>query len=169
MSNKFLKLEHIAHKKSSYTLRMILSEIGLHSFSTYTHFILSSIIIVVHEERLAMSCENNKIMDHQNSHLFNCFLYKLQILIIKTIFEKLHLWIWAFCSHIDLCIVHLHFLRGMNLQFSTIAVRMHFFIFYMWICADFGARFTSIGVEFVLGTKRTLKRNLVIATNPSPS
>ena len=35
MCNKFLNLEHIAHKKSSYALRMIMSEIGLHSFLTY--------------------------------------------------------------------------------------------------------------------------------------
>ena len=42
MCNKFLKLEHIAHKKSSYALRMIMSETGLHSFLTYIEFILSS-------------------------------------------------------------------------------------------------------------------------------
>ena len=35
MCNKFLKLEHIAHKKSSYALHMIMSEVGLHSFSIY--------------------------------------------------------------------------------------------------------------------------------------
>ena len=62
-------------------------------------------------------------------------------------------------------IVHLHFLRGMILQFSTIAVHMHFFMFYMRICAYFGVRFMSISVEFVLGTKRTnlinkIKKNL---------
>ena len=28
MCNKFLKLEHIAHKKSSYALRMIMSEMA---------------------------------------------------------------------------------------------------------------------------------------------
>ena len=80
----------------------------------------------------------------------------------KWFLQKLHRWIWAFCSHIDLCIVHLHFLSGMNLQFSTIAVRMHFFMFYMRICAYFGVRFVSIGVKFILGTKRTLKRKLHI-------
>ena len=58
-------------------------------------------------------------------------------------------------------IVHLHFLREMNLQFSTIAMRMHFFIFYMQICAYFGVRVMSIGVDFVLVTTRTLKRNLM--------
>ena len=42
MCDKFLKLEHIAHKKSSYALRMIMSEIGLHSFSTYIQLSLSS-------------------------------------------------------------------------------------------------------------------------------
>ena len=73
----------------------------------------------------------------------------------KQFLQKLHRWIWAFCSHIDLCIVHLHFICGMNLQFSTIAVRMHFFMFYMRICAYFGARFMSIDGEFVLGTKNT--------------
>ena len=86
---------------------MIMSEIGLHSFSTY-------IITFVHEERLAMSCENNKIMDHQKSHLFSGFLYKLQILMIRTILQKLHRYILAFCSHIDLCIVHLHFSTWME-------------------------------------------------------
>ena len=81
----------------------------------------------------------------------------------KTIFlQKLHRWISAFSTHIDLCVVHLYFLHGMDLQFSTIAVRMHFFIFYMYmrIYAYFGARVMSIGVELVLGTERTLKRNL---------
>ena len=48
------------------------------------------------------------------------------------------------------------FLCRMNLQFSTIAVRMHFFMSYMRICAYFDVRFMSIGVEFVLGTKRNL-------------
>ena len=80
----------------------------------------------------------------------------------KRCLQKLHRWIWAFCSDIDMCIVHLHFLRGMNLQFSTIAVRMHFFMFYVQIYAYFGVWFMSIGVEFVLGTKRTLKWNLNI-------
>ena len=42
MCNKFFKLEHTAHKKSSYALRMIMSEIGLHSFSAYIQLILSS-------------------------------------------------------------------------------------------------------------------------------
>ena len=68
-------------------------------------------------------------------------------------------WIWVFCSYVELCIVHL---RGTNLQFSTIAVRMHFF---MRICAYFGVRFVSIGVELVLGIKRTIKRNLLNPTN----
>ena len=83
MYNKFFKLEHIAHKKSNYALRMIMSEIGLHSFSTYIQLIISSALCTRKDCR-----ENNKIMDHQKSHLFNCFLYKLQILIIKTIFAK---------------------------------------------------------------------------------
>ena len=83
----------------------------------------------------------------------------------RRFLQKLHRWIWAFCSHIGLCIVHLHFLCGMNLQISTIAVRMHFFMFYMRICAYFGVRFMSIGVEFVQGTKRTFKRNLFISSS----
>ena len=72
MYNKFLKLEHIAHKKSSYALRMIMSEISLHSFSTYIQLVLSSSF--VHEETLAMSCEDNRIMDHQKSIFLNVFL-----------------------------------------------------------------------------------------------
>ena len=44
---------------------------------------------------------------------------------------------------------------------STIAVHMHSSMFYMRICAYFGARFMSIGVKLVLGTKPTLKRNLI--------
>ena len=59
---------------------------------------------------------------------------------------------FGFCTHIDLCVVHLHFLHGMNLQFSTIAVRMYLFMFYMQICAYFAVRVISIGVEFVLDT-----------------
>ena len=88
----------------------------------------------------------------------------MQILIIKPIFAKTDRLIWAFCSHIDLCIVHLHFLHGMNLQFSTVALHKHFFMFYMRICAYFGVRFMSIGAEFILGTKQTLKRNVIINT-----
>ena len=119
----------------------------------------------MHEERLAMSYENNKIMGHQKSHLFNCFLFKLQMLIIKTSFaKKLHRWIWEFCSHIDMCMVHLNFLRRMNLQFSTIAVRMHCFKFYMRICACFDS--CSIHVyrcrfRRLLVIKLTFKRNLI--------
>ena len=72
MCNKFLKLEYTAHKKSSYALCMIMSEIGLHSFSTYIQ--LSYLIVIfVHEVRQAISCENNKIMDHQTLHLFVFF------------------------------------------------------------------------------------------------
>ena len=88
---------------------------------------------------------------------------KMQFFIITNDFcKKMHRCISAFCTHIDMCVVHLHFLHGMNLQFSTIAVRIYFFMFYMRICAYFGVRFMSIGVEFVLGTKRTLKRNLIM-------
>ena len=39
---------------------------------------------------------------------------------------------------------------------STVAVHMHFFVFYIQICTYFGVRFMSIGVKFVLGTKQTL-------------
>ena len=42
MCNKFSKLEHIAHKKSSYALHIIMSETGLHSFLTYIQLILPS-------------------------------------------------------------------------------------------------------------------------------
>ena len=42
MCNKLVKLEYIAHNKSSYALRMIMSEIVLHSFSTCIQLILSS-------------------------------------------------------------------------------------------------------------------------------
>ena len=126
MCNKFLKLEH---KKSSYALRMIMSEIGLHSFSTYIQIILSSYL-----------CTRKDWQCH----------YK------KRFLQKLHRWICAFCSHIDPCIVRLHFLRGMTLQFSTVTVRMHFFMFYMLICAYFGVRSMSIGVDFVLGSNEDL-------------
>ena len=47
----------------------------------------------------------------------------------KRFVQKVHRWIWAFCSNIDLCGGHLHFLRGMNMQFSVITMRMHFFTF----------------------------------------
>ena len=127
MHNKFLKLDYIVHKKSSYALRMIMSGTGLHSFSTYI-CTTYPIIIFVHEERLTMSCENNKVMDNQKLHRFNCFLYKLQILMIKTIFAKtasvdlgfkppsnftdiskavLLLWFIFICYHIyNVCLLH---------------------------------------------------------------
>ena len=79
----------------------------------------------------------------------------------KTILQKLHQWISAVCTHIDLCVVHLHFLHGMNLQFYTFAMCMHVFMFYMWICTYFCVWFMSIGVNFILGTKRTIKWNLL--------
>ena len=93
--------------------------------------------------------------------IWSCFPQKNTIFDYKKIFAKLHRWIWAFCSHVDLSIVHLHFLHGMILQFSTDPVNMHFFMFYMRIRVYFGVWFMSIGVKFVLGTERTLKRNLL--------
>ena len=33
---------------------------------------------------------------------------------------KISRWIWVFCSNIDLCGGHLHFLGGMNMQLSLI-------------------------------------------------
>ena len=65
--------------------------------------------------------------------------------------------------YIDPCVGHLHFLRGMNLQFSAITMRMHFFTFYTSIYAYFVVRSVSIGVDFVLGIKGTLKPGLLIA------
>ena len=47
----------------------------------------------------------------------------------KRFLQKVHQWIWAFCSNIDLFGGHLHFLRGMNMQFSVITTCMHFFTF----------------------------------------
>ena len=42
--------------------------------------------------------------------------------------KKMHQWIWAFCS-IDLCGGNLYFIRGMNMQFSSLTKRIHFFTF----------------------------------------
>ena len=111
MCNKFLKLEHIAHKKSSYALRMILSETGLHSFSTYIQLILSSSLGMRKDWQCLVRIIKSGIT---RNRIF--LIVSLQI----ANFDHKHdfcIWIWAFCSHIDLCIVHLHFLRGMNLQF----------------------------------------------------
>ena len=47
----------------------------------------------------------------------------------KRFLQKVHRWISAFCSNIDLCGCHLHFLRGMTMQVSVITMRMHFFTF----------------------------------------
>ena len=41
--------------------------------------------------------------------------------------QKMHRWIGAFSSNIDLCRGHLHFLQGMNIQFSVITTRMALF------------------------------------------
>ena len=133
---------------------MIISEIGLHSFSTYIQLIISSSL-----------CTRKD---------WQCLVRIIKSWITRNrIFLIVFLQIANFDQKNDFCknciggfglfvVFHLHFLRGMNLQFSTIAVRMHFFMFYMRICAYFGIRFMSIGVEFVLGTKGTLKRNLII-------
>ena len=55
-----------------------------------------------------------------------------------------------FVGILDPCVGHLHFLSGMNLQFSAITMRMHVFTFYMSIYAYHGVRSVSIGVDFVL-------------------
>ena len=80
----------------------------------------------------------------------------------KRILQKLHWWIWAFCINTDMCVGHLHFLRGMNLQFSAVAMDMHFFTFYVRIYAYFGVRSVSIGVHFILGIKGALKLGLTL-------
>ena len=49
--------------------------------------------------------------------------------------QNRHSRIWAFCSCIDPYVGHLHFLRGTNMQFSAVTMRMHFFTFYMSIYA----------------------------------
>ena len=80
MCNKFLKLEHIAHKKSSYALRMIRSEIGVHSFSTYIQLILSSslctrkdwqclVSIIASFQLFSLQIAN---FDHKNDFCKNC-------------------------------------------------------------------------------------------------
>ena len=48
---------------------------------------------------------------------------------ITRFLQNLHRWKWALCSYIDPCAGYLHFLRGMNLQFSAVTMRMHFFTF----------------------------------------
>ena len=45
----------------------------------------------------------------------------------KRFLQEVNRWIWPFYNNIDLCGGHLHFLRGMNMQFSVISTRMHFF------------------------------------------
>ena len=73
---------------------------------------------------------------------------------------------WDFGSCIDLCICHLHFLRGMNLQYfdSVITMLMLFFTFYMRIYACVAVRLLSIVVNFVLDMKRCLFRNILVLT-----
>ena len=67
----------------------------------------------------------------------------------KKFLQNLHKWIWAFCSYIDPCVGHLHFLRGTNLQFSTVTTGMHF-LFKLILAFD-----RTIGADFVLGMKGT--------------
>ena len=43
--------------------------------------------------------------------------------------QELHQWIWAFCSNIDQCEGQLHFIWGINIQFSAFTIRMHFLEF----------------------------------------
>ena len=68
--------------------------------------------------------------------------------------------IWAFCSHIDLCIVQIY-ISTWNVPTIFYQLRahelLHVFLRLFWCSIQ------SIGVEFVLGTKRTLKRNLTIS------
>ena len=64
-----------------------------------------------------------------NRHRLKPFSAKIAIFVYKKRFlQNLHRRIWTFCTHIDLRIVHLHFLCGMHLQLSTTAVRMHVFM-----------------------------------------
>ena len=57
---------------------------------------------------------------------------------------------------------HLYFLRRMNLQFSVITMRMLFVTFYMRMHAYCVVRPVSMGVDFVLDIKGTLKPGLLI-------
>ena len=91
------------------------------------------------------------------------FPHKLLILTIKKhVLQNLLRWIWDFCNCFDPCVGHLYFLRGMNLQFTAITMRMHFFSFYMSIYTYIGVRSVSKGVDFVLGIKGTLNPGLII-------
>ena len=101
MGNNFLKLEHIhvAHKKSSYTLRMIMSVTRLHSFSTYMQLILSSSLCA----RKDWLCLVRIMVSWITRNRFNCFLYKLQILIKKKKRKKKKKKIFAKIASVDLC------------------------------------------------------------------
>ena len=90
----------------------------------------------MNEEKLANSRDNDKIIRYRM--LLKCFIDKLLILTIKIKKKKkkkkkhylgntasADLGFW----YIDLCMGHIHFIRGMNLQFSEITIHMHFFTF----------------------------------------
>ena len=104
-------------------IRMITSEIGLHSFLTYIQLNLSS-QSSVHEDHVRIIKQS---INSDND--FNVFLIYPNLIIIKRFLQKLHRCIWAFCSNIDLRGGPLHFIRGMNMQFTAITMRMHFFTF----------------------------------------
>ena len=59
--------------------------------------------IFMHEERLAMSCVNNKSWITRNRIFLIVFFINCKFWSYKRFLQKLHRWIWAFCSHIDLC------------------------------------------------------------------
>ena len=44
----------------------------------------------------------------------------------KQFLQNLHMCIWAFCSYIDLCVGHLHFLCGMIIYMSQRVVLTNF-------------------------------------------
>ena len=101
MCNKFLKLGHIAYKKPSYALRMIMSEIGLHSFSTCIQLIISSFLCTRKDWQCLVRIIKSWIT--RNRIFLIVFFTNCKFWSYKRFLQKLHRWIWAFCSHIDLC------------------------------------------------------------------
>ena len=57
------------------------------------------------------------------------------------------------CSNIDLCGGHLHFVRGINMQFSAITMLMHFFSHLNAYLRLFWCSINTIYIDFVPGIK----------------
>ena len=141
---------------------MISSEIGLHSFLKYIQRNLSTSLCTRNEWHNKMRIIKQII----NRDFFNVFLinpnFDRSIFHKKDNKQKMYQWIWAFVV-IPICVEVIYFSYGeWTCHFLQSPAYALFYTFWMRICAYFGVRSNTIDIDFVLGVKETLIRDLYI-------